>query len=139
MQCRGISPHLMVRGKSNGFSRVVAGTWGIFLRYGRDEPSKLVFVQCSQDCCVATRDTSEISLRLGRAIQMLLRVRQDTQGLFLVATVILGFLTIFNKSQASSPFEALNSTCLSRCHRDVRPPVQMWQGPSAFSRVSTGD
>ena len=36
---------------------------------------------------------------------------------FLVATVILGFLSIFNKSQASSPFEALNSACLSRFQR----------------------
>ena len=27
MQCRGIGPHLVARGKSNGFSRVAAGTW----------------------------------------------------------------------------------------------------------------
>ena len=57
----------------------------------------------------------------------------------LVATVILGFLSIFKKSQVSSPFETLNSACLSRCQRDVRPPVQMWPGPRAFSSVSTGD
>ena len=37
------------------------------------------------------------------------------------------------------PFEALNSMFLSRCQRDVRPPVQMRWGPRAFSRVSTGD
>ena len=30
MQCRGIEPHLVERGKSHGFSRVEAGTWGIF-------------------------------------------------------------------------------------------------------------
>ena len=30
MQCRGIWPHLVVRGKSHGFSRVAAETWGIF-------------------------------------------------------------------------------------------------------------
>ena len=35
--------------------------------------------------------------------------------------------------------EALNSDCLSRCQRDVRPPVQMRWGHRAFSRVSTGD
>ena len=29
-QCRGIGPHLAGRGKSHGFSRVAAGTWGIF-------------------------------------------------------------------------------------------------------------
>ena len=70
---------------------------------------------------------------------MLLEVRWETDSPFLVAKVILGFLSIFNMSQASSPFEALNSRCLSRCQRDVRPPVQMRQGPRAFSRVSTGD
>ena len=58
---------------------------------------------------------------------------------FLVGTVILGFLSIFKKSQASSPNEALNSVCLLRGQRDVRPPVQMRRTPTAFSRFSTGD
>ena len=30
MQCRGIRPHLGARGKSHEFSRVAAGTWGMF-------------------------------------------------------------------------------------------------------------
>ena len=50
----------------------------------------------------------------------------------------MGFLSIYKKSQASSPYEALNSVCLSRGQRDVRPPVQMRRTPTAFSRVSTG-
>ena len=58
---------------------------------------------------------------------------------FLVRTVILGFLSIFKKSQSSSPFEALNSVCLSRGQRDVIPAVQMRRSPMAFSRGSTGD
>ena len=33
MQCKGIGPHLVARGKSHGFSRVAAGTWGIFSSY----------------------------------------------------------------------------------------------------------
>ena len=70
---------------------------------------------------------------------MLLEVRQETEVHFLVGTVILGFLSIFKKSQASSPFEALNSVCLSRCQRDVIHPVQMRRRPTAFSRISTGD
>ena len=139
MQCRGIRPHLAVSGKSHGFSCVAPGTWDIFSSYGGDDPSKLVFVQQPQDSCLVMRNTSGISTRLGKALQKLLEVRRDTKGHFLVATVVLGFLSIFNKSQASSPFEALNSTCLSRCHRDVRPPVQMRRGPRDFSRVSTGD
>ena len=85
------------------------------------------------------RDNSGISLRLDRAIQTLLHVRRETQSPFLLATVILGFLSIFNKSQASSNFEALYSACLSRCQRYVRPPVQMRRAPRAFSRISTGD
>ena len=78
-------------------------------------------------------------MRLGRAIRMLLELRRETECPFLVATVILGFQPIFDKSHASSPFEALNSAWLSRCQRDVRPPVQMRRGSNAFSRESTGD
>ena len=70
---------------------------------------------------------------------MLLKVRHETQCTFLVVTMILGFLSIFNKSQASSPFEALKSACLSRCQRDLRLPIQMMWGSRSFSMVSTGD
>ena len=66
-------------------------------------------------------------------------MRPETQGPFPVATGILGFLSIFKRSQALSPFEVLNSVSLSRCQRDVRLPVEMRQGPKAFSRVSPGD
>ena len=66
-------------------------------------------------------------------------MRQETEVHFQFGTVILGFLSIFKKSQASSPFEALHSVCLSRCQRDAIPPVQMRRRPTAFSRVSTGD
>ena len=65
-------------------------------------------------------------------------MRQETHCPFLVVTVILGFLSIFNKNQALAPLEALNCACLSRFQRDVRPPVQMSRGPRAFSRVSRG-
>ena len=66
-------------------------------------------------------------------------MRQETEVHFLVGTVILGLLSIFKKSQASSPYEALNCVCLLRGQRDVRPPVQVRPTPTAFSRVSTGD
>ena len=139
MQCRGIRLHLTVRGKSHGFSRVAEGTWGIFSSYGRDGPSKLMFVQHHQDSSLVTRVTSEISLRLGRAIGTLLEVMCETQCPFPVTTGISGFLSVFRRNPASSPFEALNSTCHSRCQRDVRLPVEMRRGPRAFSMVSTGD
>ena len=66
-------------------------------------------------------------------------MRQETEVHFLLDTVILGLLSIFKKIQALSPYESWNSVCLSRGQRDVRPPVQMRQTPTAFSRVSTGD
>ena len=51
-------------------------------------------------------------------------MRQETEVHFLFGTVILGLLSIFKKSQALSRYQAFNSVCLSRGHRDVRPPVQ---------------
>ena len=50
---------------------------------------------------------------LGRKIQTLLEVSQEAKLPLLFGTVILVFLSIFTKSQASSPFEAMNSAHLS--------------------------
>ena len=74
-----------------------------------------------------------------RTIRTHLEMKQETEVLFLVGTVILGFLSIFKKSKASTTFEALNSVCLSRCQSDMIHPVQMRWRPMAFSTVSTGD
>ena len=62
-------------------------------------------------------------MRVNRTIWTHLEMRQETEVHILVGTVILGFLSIFKKSQALSPYEALNSVCLSRGQRDVRPPT----------------
>ena len=59
------------------------------------------------------------------AIGTLLDVRWETECPFLVATVILGFLSILRRNQALSHFEALNSACPLKCQRDVRPLVDM--------------
>ena len=37
---QGIGPRLVARGKSHWFSRVAAGTWGIFTTYSGDVHSK---------------------------------------------------------------------------------------------------
>ena len=76
---------------------------------------------------------------LGNTVGTLLEVRPETEHSFLVGTVILGFLSIFKKSQLSSPFEALNSVGLSRYQSDVIPPIQMRRRTMAFSSISTGD
>ena len=41
---QGNQPHLVARGMSHGFSRVEAGTWGIFSSYDGDAHSKPEFV-----------------------------------------------------------------------------------------------
>ena len=66
-------------------------------------------------------DTSGISTRLGRVIRTLLEVMGETEAPFLVGTVIMGFLSVFKKSQASSAFVAFNSMCLSRGQGDLNP------------------
>ena len=76
---------------------------------------------------------------LGRKIQTLLEVSREAKRPLFVRTVILVFLSIFTKSQASSPFEAMNSAHLSMCQKDVRPSVQKTLRTMAFFTVSTGD
>ena len=70
---------------------------------------------------------------------MLLVVSQEAKRPLLVGTVILVFLSIFTKSQASSTLEALNSAHLSKSEMDVRPSVQKTLRTMVFSMVSTGD
>ena len=76
---------------------------------------------------------------LGWKIQTLLELSWEAKRPLFVGTVILVFLSIFMKSQASSPFEALNSAHISKSQMDVRPSVQKSWRTMAFSRVSTGD
>ena len=66
-------------------------------------------------------------------------MRREAKRPLLVGTVILVFLSIFTKSQESSPFEALNSAHLSKPQMDMRPSVQKSLRTMAFSKVSTGD
>ena len=56
----------------------------------------------------------------------------------LVVTDILVFLSVITRSQASSPFEALNSAHHSKSQMDVMPSVQKRLRNMAFSRVSKG-
>ena len=76
---------------------------------------------------------------LGSKIYTLPEVSREAKHPFLVGTVILVFLSIFTKSQASSPFEALNSVHLSKSETDLSHSVQTRLRTMAFSRVSTGD
>ena len=76
---------------------------------------------------------------LCRKVQTLLEVSQEAKNSLLVGTVILVFLSIFTNSQASSPFDALNSAHLSKSQMDVRPSVQKRLRNMSFCGVSTGN
>ena len=66
-------------------------------------------------------------------------MRREAKRPISIGTVILVFLSIFTKSQASSTFEAMNSAHLSMCQNDVRPSDQKRGRSMAFSTVSSGD
>ena len=83
-------------------------------------------------------DSSRSYTRLGRTVRTLLMLRRENKLPLLVGTVILVFLSIFTKSLASSPLEAMNSAHLSMCQKDVKPSVQKRWRTMDLSRVSTG-
>ena len=81
---------------------------------------------------------------LGNKIQTLLEVKWESRSLFLFDTVILGLLSIFTKSQASSHFEALNAAQLSksshkmnRCMNPCGEPGEIPRCPPHVDRVLT--
>ena len=78
---------------------------GYILELQRDGHSKLHFVHRSQDSCLVMMDTSGIQTRLEPVIQILLELKWETKRPFLVSRKIFGFLSIFKKSQASSPLK----------------------------------
>ena len=138
MQCRGIGPHLAARGKSHEFSRVVQAP-GV---YSRVTAAKAI---TNSGCPAKSGLLSCYDGHLGK-LNYAWQENTDASGVsreaklpLLVGTVILIFLSIFTKSQASSPFEALNSAHLSKSQIYVRTSVQNRLRTMAFSRVSTGD
>ena len=99
----------------------------------------------SQVCSAKSGLLSSYDVHFGKLIYAL---QQNTEACgrepeakrpLLVGTVILVYISFFTKSQASSPFEALNSAHLSKSQMDVRPSVQKRLRTMAFFRVSTED
>ena len=102
-QCQGIRPHLAARGKSHGFPRVASRTWDICSRDGGDVPSKVVYVQQHQDSSLLARDSIGLSSRPVSATGPLSIGVGGRRSLF-TCHRILGFLSIFKRSQPSSNF-----------------------------------
>ena len=110
-------------GEVSCFFSSCCGNLGYIVELSQRWPFKTHVCSVTSRLLSSSTDTSRISPRLGREIGMLLEVRRETQCPFQVATGILIFLSIFKKSQASSPFEALNSAYFPRCQRNVKHNV----------------
>ena len=122
----GLSLHAMQGNRASSHGRAEV-SWlfsscsmnlGYILQLRRGWPFKTCVSSATSGLCLVARDTSGFSQRLGSAIGTRLEGKCETQGPFPLVTGILGFLSIFKRSQASSPFEALDSTCLSGFQRD---------------------
>ena len=118
MQGNQASP--LAKGEVSWFFSRCSRNLGYILELRWGWSFKLMYVQRGQDSCLVARDTSQFSSRLGRVIWMPLKQRREAQCPFPVATGILGFLSIFKRSQGSAPFEVLNSASLLSCQRDMR-------------------
>ena len=84
-QCRGIGPHFARRGKSHWFSRVAAGTWGIFSSYSGDVHSKLEFVHWSQEPVKVWGTTQECKLGVAGKYRRFWKL-SESSGLFFYLT-----------------------------------------------------
>ena len=82
------------RGKSHGFLELLREP-GVYSRVVRGSSFNARVCSATSGLLSSYEETSGISMRLGRAIRMLLEVKRVTEGPFLVATVVLGFLLIF--------------------------------------------
>ena len=130
MQCRGIGPHLVVRGKSHGFSRVAAGT-GVYSRVtkGMSIRNSSLFIEVRN---LSRYEGQLRNVNYAWQVNWELEVKWEFSSLFLFEIVILGCLTILKNFQASSKLEAVNSTWLSSCQRHVRSLFEMRRRPKAF-------
>ena len=78
------------------FSSCHGNLWNILeLWWGRSFIDRVCSV--TYNYCLVTKDTSGISSRLDRAIWTHVEVRRETKCNFLLATVIMGFFSIFKR------------------------------------------
>ena len=94
---------------------------GYILELERGCPFETLVCSLKSGTCLCMRDNSGMETRRGMKIQTLLEGKWEFRSPFLFDTVILGFLTILKNCQASSKFEAVNSTWLSSCQIMLGP------------------
>ena len=132
----GKGPHLALRGKSPGFSRVAAGSLGFLSSCKRDLMDLLVLPRRSQVFFHVARGTSGILSSHRRGIGLCLEFCWSTQCSCPAAMGISGFLSRFNKGVRPRLVLRHGTRLSSRVVRGVRPPVGFRWGIRAFLRGS---
>ena len=144
---QGIALHAMQgnRASSHGVGEVswffssCCGSLGYILKVYRGWPFK------TRVCSVTSRPLSNCKRHLGIPLEAWQgnrdssRCKARDQVSLCSCQRDIGIPINFQVSQASSTFEALNSSCLSSCQRHVRGPVEMRWRTRSFSSVSTLD
>ena len=102
--CRGIGPHLELRGESYGFSWVVVGSLGFLSSFHEDLRESLVLPQGSQASFRVVRATSGFLLSRCRGIGPCLKSQQEIRSSCRVATGITGKLWRYIKG-VKPPFK----------------------------------
>ena len=143
---QGIALHAMqgnrasscAEGEFSWFFSSCGGNLGYILELRRRWPFKTRLCSATSELKSRCEGHLGFSSRFGSREETPLEVKLDP-GSHSSCHRHIGIPINFQRSQALYPFETLNSACLSRGQRDVRPPVEMRWRPRAFSRVSTGD
>ena len=127
--CRGMGPHLRLRGESRGFSRVVAGSFGFLSTCDGALRETLLLTQRSQD-----------SFELRGEVQDCSRVTARESGHILC---LRGNAMVFHELQqealAFSQIATGTSGSLLCCLREVRTPFELQGAPRDSSLVTAGE
>ena len=127
--CRGKGPHLVLKGESCGFSRVVAGSFGFLSTCDGALRETLVLTQGSQD-----------SFELRGEVQDCSRVTAGESGhISHLRGDVMVFLQLLQEALAFSQIATGTSGSLSCCLREVRPPFKLGGAPQDSSRVAVGE
>ena len=137
MQCRGIGPHLVAKGKSRVFSRVAAGSWGVFLRYGVDCTSKIMFFSATSGHLSSNEGHLGNYFEAWQGNRDTSRREAGNPGPLSSSNMDIEIPINSQEESHIFTFRSIEFHMPLEVQRDVRPPVEVRRGPKASSSVCT--
>ena len=139
-RCRAKGPHLALRQKSHGFSRVVAGRFTFLLSCHGDLREPLVLPQGSQVSFQVSRDRAGLLSSHCRGIGLHLALRGRISWCFSSCSRKIWFLLDLSCGhQGTSHIASGKSGLLSSCEGHLGISVEMLQGHRASSLIEEGN